>query len=123
MFACVKYMLYNSSGPSLFMVLSRPDAVSGWRALMGPTDPDKAKEEQPDWWDHFINFFVCVANINSLRALFGADVTKNAVHGSSDPEKAKDAIKMIFGDVELDVLSSQSPPSTAAAGQSIVTLQ
>lgn len=40
--------LYHSSGPSLFMVLSRPDAVSGWRALMGPTDPSKAKENQPD---------------------------------------------------------------------------
>ena len=53
--------------------------------------------------------------------MFGANVTKNAVHGSSDPEKAKDAIKMIFGDVELDALSSQSPPS--AAGQSIITLQ
>lgn len=40
------------SGPSMFMVLSRPDAVSGWRALMGPTDPEKAKEEQPDRFGH-----------------------------------------------------------------------
>lgn len=41
-----------SSGPSLFMVLSRPDAVAGWRAMMGPTDPEKAKQEQPDRFDH-----------------------------------------------------------------------
>lgn len=40
--------------------------------------------------------------------MFGADLTKNAVHGSSDPLKAKDAIKMIFGDVELDAIK---PPA------------
>ena len=62
--------------------------------------------------------FVQVVNINSLRAMFGADLTMNAVHGSSDPVKAKDAIKMIFGDVELDALVSKSPP---ADGWLIVT--
>ena len=54
---------------------------------------------------------MCAGNINSLRALFGADLTKNALHGSSDSEKAKDAIKMIFGDVELNAMLSKSPPA------------
>ena len=36
------------SGPTLFMVLSREDAVYGWRSLMGPTDPSQAKEEAPE---------------------------------------------------------------------------
>ena len=36
------------SGPSLFMVLSREDAVSGWRALMGPTNPEEAKQQNPN---------------------------------------------------------------------------
>lgn len=30
------------------MVLSREDAVRGWRDMIGPTDPEKAKEENPD---------------------------------------------------------------------------
>ena len=75
-----------SSGPSLFMVLSREDAVFGWRSLMGPTDPTKAKEENP----------------NSLRAMFGKSMLENAVHGSSNPEQAKVAIQTFFGDVEFN---------------------
>lgn len=30
------------------MVLTRQDAIVGWRNLMGPTDPDKAAEETPE---------------------------------------------------------------------------
>lgn len=36
------------SGPTLFMVLTREDAVSGWRAMIGPTDPQQALELAPD---------------------------------------------------------------------------
>lgn len=74
-----------SSGPSLFMVLSREDAVLGWRSLMGPTDPTKAKEENP----------------NTLRAMFGKSTLENAVHGSSNENQAKEAIQKFFGNVEL----------------------
>lgn len=62
-------------------------------------------------WSFVDCFFMYIKNINSLRALFGADLTKNAVHGSSDPDKAKDAIKMIFGDVKLETDISKSPPT------------
>lgn len=55
------------SGPSLFMVLSRPDAVTGWRALMGPTDPEKAKDEEPDRFGHFITLFICIENDEQLE--------------------------------------------------------
>ena len=36
------------SGPTYFMVLSREDAVDGWRSLIGPTDPEQAKAEKPE---------------------------------------------------------------------------
>ena len=42
------YQFPLCSGPSLFMVLSREDAVSGWRALMGPPDPEEAKQQNPN---------------------------------------------------------------------------
>ena len=40
--------IISFSGPTLFMVLSREDAVDGWRSLIGPTDPTQAKEQAPD---------------------------------------------------------------------------
>ncbi|XP_072181199.1 thioredoxin domain-containing protein 3 homolog isoform X2 [Diadema setosum] len=76
---------HMSSGLSMVMVLSREDAVDGWRTLMGPTDPEKAREEAPE----------------SLRALLGKDILQNAVHGSSDIEQAKARIERIFPDVEV----------------------
>ena len=45
---CYIIVYYSFSGPSLFMVLTREDAVIGWRALMGPKDPEQAKQENPD---------------------------------------------------------------------------
>lgn len=76
---------FMSSGPSLFMVLTREDAVIGWRALMGPKDPEQAKQENPD----------------SLRAQYGENTLRNAVHGSSNKEHANKTIEMIFGEVEF----------------------
>ena len=36
------------SGPTMFMVLSREGAVDGWRSMIGETDPNKAKESDPE---------------------------------------------------------------------------
>lgn len=68
------------------MVLTREDAVSGWRAMMGPPDPNAAKDQNP----------------NTLRALFGQSILDNAVHGSSTAEHAESEIKNIFGEVEIN---------------------
>lgn len=60
-----------TSGPAVALILESTDAVLRWRATMGPTNTEKAKAEAPE----------------SIRARFGTDGTKNAVHGS-DSEKS-----------------------------------
>lgn len=55
-----------SSDVIVALELVADDAVNKWRTLIGPTNTEKAKKEAP----------------NSLRARFGTDQTKNAVHGS-----------------------------------------
>jgi nucleoside-diphosphate kinase len=60
---------FMSSGPCLPMVLRGEGAIERYRALMGSTDPRKAAP-------------------NTLRALFGTDVERNAVHGSDAPATA-----------------------------------
>lgn len=64
------------------MELISPNAIQKWRAFIGPTNTQKAKEEAP----------------NSLRALFGTDGTKNAVHGSDSPQSAAREIDFFFGE-------------------------
>ena len=48
------------------MELTGTNAVQSWRSLIGPTNTETARAEAPQ----------------SLRAQFGTDATKNAVHGS-----------------------------------------
>ena len=76
---------HMTSGPTYLMVLSREAAVDGWREMIGPTDPTQAKDVAPD----------------SLRATYGENILKNAVHGSSNPEHAKKTIQAIFGDLKF----------------------
>lgn len=54
------------------MELVNSDGVQSWRNFIGPTNTQKAIEESP----------------KSIRALFGTDGTKNAVHGSDSVESA-----------------------------------
>ncbi|XP_041374395.1 thioredoxin domain-containing protein 3 homolog isoform X16 [Gigantopelta aegis] len=91
------------SGPTLFMVLSREDAVKGWRETIGPTDPEVAKTEAPD----------------TLRAHFGENILKNAVHGSSNPEHVKQSINKVFGPLEFnpDVGTVEIEATSAARKQ------
>ncbi|KAJ3197542.1 hypothetical protein HK101_002845 [Irineochytrium annulatum] len=73
---------WMSGAPIYAMVLEKASAISGWRALAGPTNSEKAKETAPE----------------TIRALYGTDGSKNAVHGSDSPESAAREIGVIFGD-------------------------
>ncbi len=57
------------------------NAIEKWRNLIGPTNSTVAKEQKP----------------NSIRALYGTDGTKNAVHGSDSGPSNKREGDIFFG--------------------------
>ncbi|XP_057644033.1 thioredoxin domain-containing protein 3 [Chionomys nivalis] len=69
-----------SSGTSIIMVLTKWNAVAEWRRMMGPVDPEEAKLLSPD----------------SLRANYGLDILRNAVHGASNASEAAVSINNVF---------------------------
>jgi len=72
---------FMSSGPIVAMELSGENAIQRWRALIGPTNTNTAREQAP----------------NSIRARFGTDGTQNAVHGSDSPSSAAREADFFFG--------------------------
>lgn len=73
---------YMSSGPVVAMVLEGKDAVANNRKVMGATNPSKAE-------------------MGTIRADFGSDITHNAVHGSDSIENAKNEIAFFFKPDEI----------------------
>lgn len=71
---------YMTSGPVYAMVLSKPAAIRHWRMLCGPTNSFQAKIHAP----------------NTIRAKYGIDGTKNAVHGSDCIVNAEREIGFFF---------------------------
>lgn len=59
-----------SSGPIIAMEIRQENVVQAFRELVGPTDPEIAKHLRP----------------NTIRAQFGHDRVKNAVHCTDMPE-------------------------------------
>ncbi|XP_078489243.1 thioredoxin domain-containing protein 3 homolog [Ciona intestinalis] len=77
---------HMTSGPTLMMVLSAENAVEKLRDIMGPTDPEVAKESHPE----------------SLRAMFAKSILENAIHSPSTNESAQEKIRIVFGDAQFD---------------------
>ncbi|CAF2009716.1 unnamed protein product [Rotaria magnacalcarata] len=71
---------FMTSGPIVAMVLSKENAIQQWRELIGPTNSTVAKETHPD----------------SIRAFFGSNEQKNAVHGSDSVVSAEREIRFFF---------------------------
>ncbi|NPB05935.1 MAG: nucleoside-diphosphate kinase [Aquificae bacterium] len=75
---------FMTSGPVVAMVLEGEDAIRRVREIIGPTDSEEARRVAP----------------NSIRALFGTDKGKNAVHASDSPESAEYEICFVFSKLE-----------------------
>lgn len=69
---------HMSSGPVSILVLEKNNGIKDYRQLMGATDPKKARKD-------------------SLRAKYGSEMPKNAVHGSDSIEAASKEISIFFG--------------------------
>jgi nucleoside-diphosphate kinase len=68
---------FMTSGPSVVMVLERDEACSRLRELIGETDPEQARP-------------------GTLRAMFGTELPRNAVHGSATIFDAEREIAIFF---------------------------
>lgn len=73
---------FMSSGPSIVLVLEGDNAIRANRDLMGATDPKKAET-------------------GTIRAVHGASIEANAVHGSDSPETAGFEIGYFFPGMDL----------------------
>jgi nucleoside-diphosphate kinase len=73
---------YMCSGPVVVLVLEGKDAVKTHRDLMGATDPKKAEA-------------------GTIRAVHGASIEANAVHGSDSAENAQIEIRYFFAESQL----------------------
>ena len=75
----VKFM---TSGPVVVMAIEGESAITRYREVMGPTDSKKAPE-------------------GTIRARYGTNIERNAVHGSDAPETAKVELAFFFNGLEL----------------------
>ena len=73
---------FMTSGPVVVAALERDDAVSHLREVMGATN---SKEAKP----------------GTIRARFGTDIEKNAIHGSDSAENAARELAFFFSEAEL----------------------
>ncbi len=76
---------FMTSGPIVACVLEGENAISRVRQIIGPTDSEEARKTAP----------------NSIRALYGTDKGKNAIHASDSPESAQYEIPFIFSGLEM----------------------
>ena len=74
---------YMASGPIVAMVLTKPNAVADFRALIGVTDPAEAAP-------------------GTIRKQFGKSIDANAIHGSDSDETAATEIELLFPGWESD---------------------
>lgn len=72
---------FMSSGEIIVMILERENAIEHWRNVMGVTDPTQADK-------------------GTIRAEYGTNIERNAVHGSDSPKTAIEEISFFFSEWE-----------------------
>ena len=73
---------FMTSGPCVVMAIEGENAIARYREVMGPTDSQKAPA-------------------GTIRAQFGTNIERNAVHGSDAPETAEVEIGFFFAAADL----------------------
>ena len=73
---------FMTSGPVVVMCLEGDEAITGYRKLMGATNPEKAEE-------------------GTLRKKYAESMSHNAVHGSDAPETAAVEVAFFFPGCDL----------------------
>merc|ERR1712151_459191 len=99
------FVSHMSSGPIVAIELAGCQAVKRWLTMSGPENPVDARDSNPD----------------SLRALYGSDLVKNALHSSATIQQAQKEIQFFFpetvvepvlsGDAANDFLQKQVNPT------------
>lgn len=79
-----RLITFMTSGPSEILVLTKNNAITDWRQLMGPTKVFRAQYDAPE----------------SIRGQFGLSDTRNATHGSDSEDSAKREIELFFPDFQ-----------------------
>lgn len=75
-------MGFMTSGPIIAMVLRGENAIANVRAINGKTNPKEAAE-------------------GTIRKLYAASGSRNAVHASDSPENAKREVSIFFNASEI----------------------
>jgi len=83
-----EYRAHMASGESRCLAVTKGEAglkiVKLCRDMCGPSEPATAKEQSP----------------KSIRALYGSDLEKNAIHCSESNREAKEELKTLFPDFQ-----------------------
>lgn len=69
---------FMTSGPIVAAILEKENAVSAYRELIGPTNPEDA-------------------DAGTIRNICGTDIQQNAVHGSDSDDNAEKEANFFFG--------------------------
>lgn len=74
---------FMTSGPVVVIALEKDNAVADYRELIGATDPEETAE-------------------GTIRKLYAASKSENAVHGSDSEENGKAEVAFFFAESELN---------------------